>query len=150
MPNTGLDFVTWWEQREARRQQTRQMVAKLRDLESRLSTAAGGASGVNAAIKSTESLDDLNNSARETLDAIATAQAQLERLQYARNTEESNYQNRTLEIRRNASSRTASEAEQAAQAATAARQRSSRLRVTLRKLAAVAIFLAVLYIIAEY
>src|SRR5206468_2228386 len=128
-----------------RRQQTRQMVTKLQDLQSRLSTAAGGASGANSAITSTGSFDDLSNSSRETLDALATAQAQLERLQSARDTEESNYQSRTLEIRRNASSRTVSEAERAAEEATKTRQRLSRMRGTLRKLAAVAIFIGVMY-----
>jgi cobalamin biosynthesis Mg chelatase CobN len=148
MPNT--DFVTRWDQREARRLQTRQMVAKLQDLQSQLSTAADGASGANAAITHINSLDDLNNSARETLNALATAQAQLERLQKNRDTEESNYQERTQEIRRNANSRTAAEAEKAAEEATAARQRSSRLRVVIFKLAAVALFVGVLFVIAEY
>jgi len=150
MPNTKTDFLSRWDQREARRQQTRQTVGKLRDLQTRLSAAAAGASGTNAAIAHTESLDDLRNSARETLDALAAAQAQLERLQYARNTEESNYQNRTQEIRRNANSRTTSEAERAAQEATANRERRSKLLVKLRKLAALALFIAVMYIIAEY
>src|SRR5438067_1837095 len=81
------------------------MVAKPRDVQSRLSTAAAGALG----------------ECRHRTHRIGRRSKQRRALQNARNTEESNYQNRPLQIRRDASTRTASEAEQLAQKQTAAR-----------------------------
>jgi hypothetical protein len=146
----GADLNSWWRNRAARRQEAAQLASQLRDAQSRFSRAAGNARPSAERPDPNESAADIIRLGDAAVAGMGSTQARLHELNGARQAEQATLASAHAAIQHAAKDRTRYERELAAQNSYESRKMWRQNKQNLRKLAAIAIALAVLFVLVRY
>jgi hypothetical protein len=146
----GTDLNSWWRNRALRRQEINQLVAQLRDTQSRLTQAAGNARPSPSGVSTSETPAKVLSEADPILTGLQSVDIQIEQLSSGRAAEQNALESVRAGVQRAAEQRSRHAAEAAARQAYESAQQWQKQQQTLRKLCAVGIFLAVLFVLARF
>jgi hypothetical protein len=147
----GADLNLWWQNRAAKRKETSQLADKLRQTAARLSQAAGAAhADPSAPPVLNETPESLTRLADEILANLQTVSAQQSGIDGARHRAAAELQAANGAVERAAQQRSLAEDQAAMVKAHQSQAQMQKSKQALCKLAAVAIFFIVMYVIAHY
>ncbi len=144
----GTDLVSWWRNRSAYRHDIAQTIARLRELQTRLSAAAGSAQP--ATVAPSDSLEQLTQRAGQLLADIEEARIELPKHTTSMEADRKSLQNLVANVRASASQRVRDEAETAGRNRHLAAQAALKRKQNIKKISAAGIALAVLFVLYQY